>query len=92
MCRNSVVNVVEIKKESISTTVTTLLQHAYDHMENQALRIKIPNFFFALPQGAHKPSAVAVPWHGLLLGRFEFWVYDSFPSLHAAWIFIWENG
>ena len=35
MCRNSVVNVVEIEKESISTTVTTLLRHVYDHMETR---------------------------------------------------------
>ena len=39
MCRNSVVNVVEIAKESISTTVTTLLRHVYDHMET---RLKCP--------------------------------------------------
>ena len=35
MCRNSVANVVEIEKESISTTVMTLLQHVYDHMETR---------------------------------------------------------
>ena len=32
MCRNSVVNVIEIEKESISTTVTT---YFYDHMETR---------------------------------------------------------
>ena len=42
MCRNSVVSVVEIEKESISTTVTTLLRHVYDHMET---RLKY-NFIF----------------------------------------------
>ena len=43
MCRNSVVNVVEIKKESIDSydSVTTCLRPYGD----QALRIKIPNFF-----------------------------------------------
>ena len=35
MCRNSVVNVVEIEKESISTTVTTCLRP----YRNQALRL-----------------------------------------------------
>ena len=35
MCRNSVVNVIEIEKESISTTVTTCLRP----YENQALMI-----------------------------------------------------
>ena len=29
------VNVVEIEKESISRTVTTLLRHVYDHMETR---------------------------------------------------------
>ena len=33
--RECVVNVVEIKKESISTTVMTLLRHVYDHMETR---------------------------------------------------------
>ena len=39
--RECVVNVVEIKKESISTTVTTLLRHVYDHMET---RLKLAKF------------------------------------------------
>ena len=48
MCRNSVVNVVEIEKESISTTVTTLLRRVYDHMETRLYwKIKklIPAFY-----------------------------------------------
>ena len=41
----SVVNVVEIEKESISTTVTTLLRHVYDHMETTLKKKKIaPKF------------------------------------------------
>ena len=53
MCRNSVVNVVEIKKEYLYdsyVTVTTCLRP----YGNQALRIKIPNF-----QGRRKQPLAA---------------------------------
>ena len=78
MCRNSVVNVVEIKKESISTTVTTCLRP----YGNQALRIKIPNFFcFATKR------AQAINCELIFCATLGFCDFGTFGLCVEVWIY-----